>query len=75
MSDPHKAIDYIIQNAGTFAKAKANRVYIEEFRKSKKAILIQLSGQKVISAQERDAYAHDEYVELLDALREAVEIE
>ena len=36
---------------------------------------MQLSGQKVISAQERDAYAHDEYVELLDALREAVEIE
>ena len=72
---PHKAIDYIIQNAGKFARAKANRVYIEEFRKSKKAILMQLSGQKVISAQERDAYAHDEYVELLDALREAVEIE
>ena len=72
---PHKAIDYIIQNAGKFARAKANRVYIEEFRKSKKAILMQLSGQKVISAQERDAYAHDEYVELLEALREAVEIE
>lgn len=40
MSDPHKAVDYIIKNAGKFAQAKANRVYLEEFRKSKKALLM-----------------------------------
>jgi hypothetical protein len=33
------------------------------------------SGEKVIAAQERDAYAHDEYLQLLDGLRAAVEIE
>lgn len=72
---PHKAIDYIIQNAGRFAKARAERVYIEEYRKSLKAILMQKSGQKVIAAQERDAYAHDDYSALLEGLREAVETE
>lgn len=73
--DPNKAIDYIIQNAGKFAKARAERVYIEEYRKSLKAMLMQQSGQKVIAAQERDAYAHDDYAALLAGLREAVEVE
>jgi hypothetical protein len=39
VSDPHAAVDYIIKHAGTFAKAKSQRVYLEEFRKSKKAML------------------------------------
>ena len=73
--DPHKAIDYIIKNAESFAKARAERVYIEEYRKSLKAILMQKSGQKVIAAQERDAYAHEDYEALLVGLREAVETE
>ncbi len=72
---PHKAIDYIIANAGRFAKAKSERIYIEEYRKSLKAILMQNSGQKVIAAQERDAYAHEDYSALLEGLREAVETE
>jgi len=73
--DPHEAIDYIIKNAGKFANARAERVYIEEYRKSLKALLMQRSGQKVIAAQERDAYAHEEYAALLAGLREAVEVE
>ncbi len=73
--DPHEAIDYIIKNAGKFANARAERVYIEEYRKSLKALLMQRSGQKVIAAQERDAYAHEEYASLLAGLREAVEVE
>ena len=32
--DPHKAVDYIIANATKFAKAKSERVYLEEYRKS-----------------------------------------
>lgn len=73
--DPNKAIDYIIQNAGKFSKAKADRIYIEEYRKSLKAMLMKRSGEKVIAAQEREAYAHEEYAELLHGLREAVEVE
>ena len=73
--DPHLAVDYIIANARTFAKAKAERVYLEEFRKSKKAILMKRSLEETIGAQEREAYAHDEYQELLKGLRQAIETE
>lgn len=75
MRDPHKAVDYIIAHASKFAKAKAERVYLEEFRKSKKALLMKASLEQAIGAQEREAYSHSEYVELLQALKEAVEIE
>ena len=71
--DPHGAVDYILINAKQFAKAKAERTYIEEYRKSLKAILMQKSAESAISAQERDAYAHPEYRQLLDGLRAAVE--
>lgn len=73
--DPNKAVDYIIANAGRFAKAKSERIYIEEYRKSLKAILMKQSGQSVIAAQEREAYAHEDYAALLAGLREAVETE
>ena len=73
--DPHQAIDYIIKNAKRYAKAKSQRVYIEEFRKSLKAILMKKSGQDTIGAQEREAYAAEEYKELLEGLRVATEVE
>ncbi len=73
--DPHKAVDYIIVNAKKFAKAKAERVYLEEYRKSLKAILMKRSMENTVTAQEREAYADDEYVALLKGLQEAVEVE
>jgi len=48
---------------------------LEEFRKSKKALLMQLHNDKPIGAQEREAYAHPEYIGLLAALQVAVEKE
>ena len=73
--DPHKAVDYIIANANKFAKAKAERVYLEEYRKSLKALLMKRSLEESIGAQEREAYAHQEYRDLLQGLKDAVEIE
>ena len=73
--DPHDAVDYIIKHARQFADAKAQRVLLEEFRKSKKALLMKQSIESALGAQERDAYAHAEYVELLKGLKEAVAIE
>ena len=73
--DPHKAVDYILKHAALFAKAKAERTYIEEYLKSLKSILMKRSMETAIGAQERDAYAHPEYVQLLDGLKEAVLIE
>jgi hypothetical protein len=73
--DPHKAVDYILKHAALFAKAKAERTYIEQFRKSLKGILMKRSMETAIGAQEREAYAHPEMVELLNGLKAAVEIE
>jgi hypothetical protein len=76
--DPNQAVDFLLKNAGLYAKAKAQRVYLEEFRKSKKAMLMQealMAGVDTMAGQERDAYARSEYREIIEGLREAVEIE
>lgn len=73
--DPHKAVEYILKNAGRFAKAKAERVYLEEFRKSKKALLMGQSSAEAAKAREKYAYSHQEYIDLLDGVKQAVEIE
>lgn len=75
MSDPEKAIEYIFKNGKEYAKAKAERIYIEEYRKSLKAILMKRSIELAVNAQERDAYSNDEYIDLLKGLRAAVEAE
>tara|TARA_R100000541_G_scaffold30953_2_gene39890 strand:+ start:26518 stop:26850 length:333 start_codon:yes stop_codon:yes gene_type:complete len=59
-----------------YSKAKADTEYLREFRKSKKAILIgqaEKEGHKTGQERESYAYSHKEYVELLDALRIAIE--
>lgn len=75
-----KCLDYIRDNAAKYAEAKANRVYIEQFRKSKKAILMQdamksISGKSTVQERESYAYSHNDYIELLDGLKVAVEEE
>ena len=75
MTDPNKAIDFIFENGKKFAKAKAERIYLEEYRKSLKAILMKRSMETAIGAQEREAYAHEEYKQLLEGLKVAVEAE
>ena len=68
------ANDFIRDNAGHLAEAKANRIYLEQFRKSKKAMLVsEVSG--TVQEREAHAYAHKDYLELLHGLREAVEVE
>lgn len=73
--DPHKAVDFIRDNGKHYAKAKADRIYMEEYRKSLKAILMKKSMENAVNAQEREAYSHPEYVQLLEGLRQAVEVE
>lgn len=75
LKDPNKAVDYILANAGKFAAAKAQRVYLEEFRKSKKAILMGQSPAKAAVEREQYAYSHEDYLGLLGGLKAAVEVE
>ena len=73
-----KALDYIRDHAKEYAQAKANRVYIDEYRKTLKAKLMQQAQQNGATAsatQERDAYASQEYESHLKALEAAVEVE
>lgn len=62
--------------ADQFAKSYSERTYIEEFRKSKLAMLMKEAeslGHSSAAAQEREARANPAYVELLGNLRTAVE--
>lgn len=62
--------------SGEFATAYAQRTYLEEFRKSKLAILMksaEINGYSSAASQEREARADKEYLDLLEALRVATE--
>jgi hypothetical protein len=75
---PYKAIEFILEQAPKYAEAKAQRIYLEEFRKTKKALLMKDALARGIDsavAQEREAYAHYEYQELLLGLQVAIEKE
>lgn len=75
MNEPTKAIQYLIDTAPLYAKAKADRIYLEEFRKSRKAQLASQAGTEVLGKQETYAYAHPDYIQILEGIREAVERE
>jgi hypothetical protein len=78
MENPNKVVEFLLNNAGKYAKAKSERIYLDEFRRSKRALLMQeaeLHGYDTSASQERQAYSHPEYIQLLVGLKEAVEIE
>jgi hypothetical protein len=66
-----KALDFMRDNAPNLAKAKSDRVHLEQYRKSKKALLMN-EKEGAQHLRESYAYAHPEYEELLEGLREAV---
>ena len=69
--DPQKAVDIIKNNSKPYAMAKAHRIYVEEMRKSLKAMLMKESMETAVNAQEREAYSHIKYKEHLQAIYEA----
>lgn len=76
--DPEDSAQDIRDKAHAYGKAKAQRVYLEEFRRSKKAMLMKDSltmGVEAANAQEREALADLEYVQLLKGLAVAVKDE
>lgn len=63
--------------AEEYAKAYSDRNYLEEYKKSKLALLMkqaEVDGHKTAAAQEREARADPEYIALLQNLRTATEI-
>lgn len=67
----------MMEKAREYAVAEANRVYLTELRKSTKAELMkkaEADGVTAANAQEREAYAHPDYIDLLKRLRKATEV-
>lgn len=75
MIDPQACFEFIRRQAPEYAQAKANRVYLEEYSKTLKARLMKACGETAVSAQEREAYAHPDYLTHLEGIRAAVEAE
>lgn len=76
--DINDAVDYLYTHGAKYAVAKAKRVYLEEFRKSQKAMLMKaamVAGVKTVAAAEIEAYADSTYIEIIKGLQEATEDE
>jgi hypothetical protein len=73
------AVDYLYTHGAKYAEAKAHRVFLEEYRKSQKAMLMkaaQADGRsKTAASAEIEAYADPTYVQMLEGLQAAVEKE
>ena len=72
-SDIEKAVEWLISNASKAAQAKANRIYLEEYRKVVKAQCMKASEESAIGAKEADAYSDPKYIHHLTVMQDAIE--
>lgn len=66
------ALDWMRDNADAAAEARAHRIYLTEYRKSLKAMIMTEYNSESIGAQEREAYSDKRYLDHLKGLKEAV---
>ena len=71
--DIERAVDYLRDNATKAAKAKAERIYLEEYRKVVKAQIMREHDDKALGTQEAIAYADPRYTKHLEVMRDAIE--
>jgi hypothetical protein len=69
-----RAAEYIRDNAAKYAEAKGNRIYLDQYRKSLKAIKMN-ECQGTDKTREAFAYSDEEYLANIKALGDAVQIE
>ena len=72
--NPKKCVDYIMENAPEFAKAKAERVFIENYLRTVKSRLMS-QEEGTLGLREAYAYAHPDYEVQLKGLQAATEKE
>lgn len=74
ISDKHieKALDFLRDSSGEYARARAEVKYLEQYRKTMKATTFLECRGDTIAERESKAYAAPAYVELLDRYHEAV---
>jgi ABC-type transport system involved in cytochrome c biogenesis ATPase subunit len=68
-----KAIDFLVKSASEAGQSRANRIYLEEFRKSLKAQIMSHHQELPVNAQEREAYKDEQYIQHLDAMKTAIQ--
>lgn len=71
-----KRLHELRECAKEYAQAEATRTHLDEFKKSKLAMLSKKYEQRgfaSVAAQEREARADSEYIELLEGLKVATE--
>ena len=77
--DINDAVDYLYTHGRKYAEARAHRVYLEEYRKSLKAMCMKKAladgKAKSAAAAEMEAYADESYIEFLKGLEAATEAE
>ena len=73
--DVGRALDWLVKNAAAAAKARADVAYLEEYRKSKKALLMTEAPAGTVASIESYAYAHPDYLTLLEGYKEAVRVD
>jgi hypothetical protein len=75
---PEDAAQTIRDKAPAYGEAKAQRVYLEEYKRTKRALLMKDAlklGIESAAAQEREAYADPAYHQVLKGLAVAIEAE
>jgi hypothetical protein len=71
--EAEKAVNYVRDHATASAQAKANRIYMEEYRKVVKAQIMRENDDKALGTQEAIAYADPRYKQHLEAMKTAIE--
>jgi hypothetical protein len=66
--DPNDCVDFLYEFAPEYAKAKGELAELEAYKSSLKAIMMKKSNENSIGAQEREAYASQEYQDLCKAI-------
>jgi len=71
--DIEREVDWLASSARTCAKARAERIYLEEYSRVLRSLLMAEHPHLSVAAQEREACKDDRYLTHLDGLREAIE--
>lgn len=73
-----RAVDFLVDSAAEYASAEADRTRTENMLRVIKALAMKASGEKSAAAQEREAYASEEYqnaiAENFEATKAAVKL-
>jgi hypothetical protein len=67
------AVDWLRDTANEAAQKRAERLYLDEYRKVLRAKLMKQHMDLPVSAQEREALADPKYAEHLQALKTAID--